>query len=73
MHQSVISYDVAPAAMTAVPHHAAGHDASLDRHAAAEPPAPCAPSVSVPALSAYLTAAGIACSLVAAWAALCTI
>ena len=59
MHQSVVEYEVAPAAMTAVP----GYDPGV-----LSDQAPCGG-----VFSAYLRAAGIAAFLLAVWAGLCVI
>jgi len=72
MHQSVVEYDVVPAALTAVADVAAGegharawsgpHDASATEQATRGGSWP-----------AYVRAAGIATSLVVVWAGLCVI
>jgi hypothetical protein len=84
MHQSVVEYDVAPAAITAVPFAITWHavpgrrarDLSPGGHPSArsERPGPAPAAIGGPAgLSSYLAAAAIAAGLIAAWAGLCVI
>jgi hypothetical protein len=74
MHQSVVEYDVAPAAMTAVPSALPGRAAPLvlqsaaGRTADSGGPIPSAgPTAVTGGARAYITAACIAASLIAAW------
>jgi hypothetical protein len=84
MHQSAVEYDVASAAMAVVPSVIAGQGAPGRgfRHSPREEPS--TPSSEYPAPGfaphgrtarpwSYVTAAGIAAGLVAAWLGLCVI
>jgi len=78
MHQTVVEYQVAPAAMTAVPSASAGQGASgrwfqdilRDEPASPTPEYPAlgsAPRGGPPSIWTYVSAAGIAIGLVATW------
>jgi len=78
MHQSVVEYKIAPAAMTAMPPASAGQAASgrwFQTILRDEPASPAseypalglAPRGGTPSIWAYVSAAGIAMGLVATW------